>query len=54
MCNCNTRRKMDKLNRVQILDEVDYISFCTNTLGKDRNPMFSLQLWLNNTAGWVL
>ncbi len=31
--------KMDTTTRVQILDEIDCISHCTNTLGKGMNPI---------------
>ena len=30
---------MDTVARVQILDETDCISHCTNTLGKGMNPI---------------
>ena len=30
---------MDTATRVQILYEIDYISHCTNTLGKGMNPI---------------
>ena len=30
---------MDTVTRVQILDETDYISHSTNTLGKGMNPI---------------
>ena len=31
--------EMDTVTRVQILDEIDYISHSTNTLGKGMNPI---------------
>ena len=31
--------EMDTATRVQILDEADYISHSTNTLGKGMNPI---------------
>ena len=31
---------MDTMTRVQILDETDYISQSTNTVGKGMNPFF--------------
>ena len=31
--------EMDPATRVQILDEADYISHSTNTLGKGMNPI---------------
>ena len=30
---------MNPVTRVQILDEIDCISHCTNTLGKGMNPI---------------
>ena len=32
-------KEMDTATRVQILDEADYISHSTNTLGKGMNPI---------------
>ena len=32
-------KEMDTVTRVQILDEADRISHCTNTLGKGMNPI---------------
>ena len=32
-------QEMDTATRVQILDEADCISHCTNTLGKGMNPI---------------
>ena len=45
---------MDTATRVQILDETDCISHCTNTLGEGMNPIILLQLWVNSRADWVL
>ena len=38
-CNGYRHREMDTATRVQILDEADYISHSTNTLGKGMNPI---------------
>ena len=38
-CNSYRRRKMDTVIRVQILDETEWISHSTNTLGKGMNPI---------------
>ena len=45
---------MGKATRVQILEESDYISHSTDTLGKDIMQLFSLHLWVNSRANWVL
>ena len=38
-CNGYRRRKWDTAARVQILDQANYISHSTNTLGKGMNPI---------------
>ena len=32
----------------------DFITHSTYILGKDMNPIYSLQLWVNSSADWVL
>ena len=44
---------MGTATRVQILDEGVYISYNTNTPGKDMNPTLLPQLWVNSRADWV-
>ena len=38
-CNGHRRRELDTATRVQIMDETDFISHSTNTLGKGMNPI---------------
>ena len=46
--------EVKSFNRVRVLNEVVYIFYCANTLGKVGTQLFTLQLWINSRADYAL